>query len=99
MEEERIKSTIVRIPVSEIGILLEARDLWEGDDGGAHFIVSRHILPAPNELPMISLSISGAPDERLRLLREFKQVLGNPENGDVNLKDPDHVDMFAWLAD
>ncbi len=98
MEKEIISASIASLPKSELGAIQSDREIWEGTDGGAHFKVTRHILPGTQANEVIALSISGTPDERRRVIKDFKQVFGVPVGGDVSLKDPTHVDILEWLT-
>lgn len=99
MEKEIIESFAASIPRSELGAIQEDHEIWEETDGGAHFKVTRHLLPLPqDEREMISLSVSGEPSERHRIMQEFKEVFGVPVSGQIALRDPAHIDILAWLV-
>ena len=97
MERSIIESMVASLPVSELGSIAEDHEIWEETDGAAHFKVTRHILPTPDRVihEMVSLTISGPPEEKLRILNEFKQVLGRPTVADMT--DDEAMDTIAWL--
>ena len=97
MEKAIIESWVASTPRSQLGEIQADHEIWEERDGGAFFMVSRHLLPASREHEIVSLSISGEPVERKRVIKEFKDVLGVPEGGDVALNDAAHIDIITWL--
>ena len=97
MDKEIIESWVATIPRSKLGEIQADHEIWEETDGGAHFMVTRHLLSTVGTYEIISLSISGEPSERKRVMREFNSVLGVPESGDIALRQSDHIDLVTWL--
>jgi len=98
MEKEIIESWAASVPLSNLGEVQANEEIWEEQDGGAHFKLTRHRLPLPSKQEVIGMSISGDPLDRKRVIQDFKAVLGPIENGDISLKDPHHVDVIVWLV-
>lgn len=98
MEKEQIELTVPRIPISERGRVARDGEIWEQQDGGAYFMVVRHSPENfPKSIEMISLSVSGVPSERARVIREFSEVLGAPAEIDDNPSDLERVDIASWI--
>jgi hypothetical protein len=97
MDKEIIESWVASIPTSELGQVQADHEIWEETDGRAHFKVTRHLLPNIGKHEIISLSVSGEPNERRRVIKEFKTVLGVPENGDIAFQQLHHIDFVTWL--
>jgi len=99
MEKEIIESAVASIPRSELGTIQDDHEIWEETDGSAHFKVTRHLVPGTQrDREVISLSISGLPSERRRVILEFKAVFGPPNSGQIASKSPDHVDVLLWVV-
>lgn len=98
MERDIIQTHVENIPTSELGRVQEDDEIWEGYDGGAKFMVSRHILPTPNRDEMVSLSVSGETTERERVIAEFIDVLGEPFRYDHPPEPFDKIDVVAWVV-
>ena len=98
MEKEVIESTVGEIPVSQLGEIQQDHEIWEETDGNAHFKVTRHILPVAGGVEMLSMSVSGEPSERARVVDEFCEVFGAPASLDILLEHVDHIDVVAWLV-
>lgn len=99
MKPEIIKTSIDKLPVSEVGKIADDNEIWEMTDGGAHFKVTRHWLSVPgqDDLEIVAFSISGQPDERRRVIDEFKDVFGEPAESSTVPTNPEHVDIVMWL--
>ena len=97
MEREIIKSAVASVPTSEIGEIQRDNEIWEEYDGGAKLMVTRHTLATPNRDEIISLSVSGEPNERQRVLQEFIEIYGLPIELTYSVE-PDAVEYQTWLA-
>lgn len=97
MEREIISSSVASLPPSIIGEIQEDHEIWEEIDGGAKLMVTRHILPTPNRDELISLSVSGEPHERQRVIDEFTEVFGEPAQITQQPQLQNHIDMVAWI--
>lgn len=98
MEKDRIQSHVSRLPEMPLDLVPGDGEIWEVDDGEAHIKVTCRVLRALEAYQLISLTVSGPPDERRRVLREFKAVYGTPAGGQYDFKDDTHIDVFEWLA-
>lgn len=99
MEAETIREKTAELPKTIPGRLALPGEVWEGDDGGAHFIVSRHLLVAQGMPEFCSLSLSGDQDEVERLIGEFSEVFGQPDHIDRNTPPIPHVTVVSWLVE
>ncbi|HUD08077.1 MAG TPA: hypothetical protein VMQ52_03300 [Candidatus Saccharimonadales bacterium] len=70
---------------------------WALMAGSSSFKVTRHLLPVEKPKGMLSLSVSGNINERLRVINEFIGVFGHPAVGDF-YPSIDHIDMVAWVT-
>ena len=97
MEREIIESSVAGIPTSQIGEIQRDNEIWEEYDGGAKLMVTRHTLATPNHDEIISLSVSGEPNERMRVLQEFIEVYGLPIESTYS-GEPNSVEYQTWLV-
>jgi len=97
MEKGIIESVVASLPQSELGEVQQDGEIWEETDGGAHFKVTRHILPATDGQELLTVSISGEIAERARIVDEFTEVFGVPASQDINPNQADYIDVIAWL--
>jgi len=99
MEKEIIQSCVSVLPESKLGSDLDDGEIWEGVDGEACFRITRPFLPTADGvgIGIISMNISGPPDERARLISEFSEVYGEPVTHDVHPDGYYCVDVAAWL--
>jgi hypothetical protein len=100
VERKIIESTVASLPISALGEIQADHEIWEEDDGGARFKVTKHILPLPNgDTEIIALSVSGEPHERARVVREFSEVLGLPDQIAGDPRDIQGIDFMIWVSD
>ena len=97
MEREIIESAVASVPKSELGKIQRDNEIWVEYDGRAKLTVRRHILPTPNRDEIISLDVSGEPNERQRVLREFIKVYGLPIESTYS-REPNGVEYQTWLV-
>ena len=64
MEKEIIESRVSALPFLEAGSELTDEVLWEETEHGAHFKVTRNVLPGITGFGIIGLTISGEHDSR-----------------------------------
>lgn len=98
MEKGIIEAMVASTPRSELDAVQDDHEIWEETEGDAHYKVTRHLLPGSTQREAIFISVSGPAKDRLRVIKEFKAVLGVPVQGDVNLKDEQHLDVVSWLV-
>lgn len=107
MEPQIIESMVARLPVSEMTEangaprLAEDHEIWEIDDGGAKVKVTRHEIPLPDSngvLEVIALSVSGAPNERRRVISEFAEVFGSSADSDTSPETASYIDTVLWIV-
>ena len=97
MEKDTIQSHVSRLPEIPFGVVPENGEIWEADDGAAHVKVTRHVLRTLDAYQLVSLTVSGPPDERRRVLRDFKAAYGTPAGGQYDFQSDFHIDVFQWL--
>jgi hypothetical protein len=100
MNPEVIRKKVPTIPISDLGIEPSDGEIWEQKDGAAHFKVIRHQLHSElgkTMVEMISLSISGPVEDRLRIRADFVEAFERPPDASDRLyvrSGP--LDTFAW---
>lgn len=95
MERDVIRQQLGEIPVSLLGKINDDHEIWEFTDGGAHFKVTRHKLPTDQmDQEFFSLSVSGQPAERERIIQEFSEVLGESAEMTTN----HGIDFVLWFT-
>jgi len=52
--------------------------IWEGNQGGAHFKITRNRLPPHADFEFYTLSVSGVENDRNQLVSDFISALGEP---------------------
>jgi len=98
MERDEILRGVTEIPACQLGNIAADNEIWEGQDGRAHFKVTRRYFGVRIDLELVMMSVSGLPDERKRVINEFTEVLGAPD--EVSVRDGyGHVDTASWLID
>jgi hypothetical protein len=85
------------LPLSTLGEVQADEEIWEENDGGAHFKVTRHQLPVEEYTEMLALSVSGVASERRRVINEFAQVFGIPATKSAIIAS-DYIDIVAWVS-
>lgn len=79
----------------------EARDeeIWEGNEAGVHFKLTKEAIALISDSPIIlMLSVSGPEASRKKIISDFIDVLGNPQN-QFTLHEVPGVYYVAWHAD
>jgi len=102
MRPEIIKEKILDIDFSRLGEEPTDEQIWEENDGSAHFKVTRHQLNRGISecFTMISLSVSGASEDRIRIQNEFTTAMGRqPDVLDTFERENYSVDFFIWRVD
>ncbi|MEO5499365.1 MAG: hypothetical protein ABIR46_02615 [Candidatus Saccharimonadales bacterium] len=97
MEKEIISSVVASLPESKLGEIPKDHEIWEETDGGAELKVTRHILLTPDRYEFLSLSVSGEPSERQRVVREFVEVFGEPFDKVLHPDLLDYVEVVSWI--
>lgn len=83
-DREQIISRLKRLPAIPVGQEAEDNEIWEGDELGAHFKVTKEtiLLPKapniPDSLTMYGLSLSGHKTGVGKIISDFVNVLGDP---------------------
>lgn len=101
MEREEIISNISRLPTVPLERIeadehYEAHEVWEGDDGDAHYIASRYSVEG-SRYEFIMLSLSGNVGDRQRMIREFCDVFGFPVDSETYPEENDKTDYLTWI--
>ena len=78
-EKETILSNISELPTVPLDKFnLEDGEIWEGNDLGAHFKVTRTHYPIPLNLDAYVLSVSGLMIGKEKVIDDFIAALGRP---------------------
>ncbi|MDB5160077.1 MAG: hypothetical protein JWO99_340 [Candidatus Saccharibacteria bacterium] len=97
MEREIIEASVAGLPKSKLGEIQRDHEIWEEYDGGAKIMVTRHVLPTPQKDEIISLSVSGEPTERHRVIKEFIAIYGRPVEVSSYSQNPEELEIIIWL--
>ncbi len=93
-DPNEIRRRFGSLPVKPLSRIAKEHEVWEGSEEGAHFIVSRDVMPPPLNLTVCSLSVSGEPKSAVRIIADFRRVFGEPMGGEV-VKNPGMV-FVVW---
>lgn len=81
-ERQTILTRIDLLPIVEPPLITGLMDtdnrIWEGDEDGAHFNLTKEQLPYPQLPPMYTLSVWGNRAGIEKIIEDFKNVLGEP---------------------
>lgn len=99
-EREQIIQELKKIRIKPMN-LTEAKDpeIWEGDDSGAHFMLTKESLYKTFGVNLIvyALSVSGLYTGKEKVISDFLRTFGEPVQKDINLLDPD-PSFILWDA-
>jgi hypothetical protein len=100
MERQTIETMTAFIPPSELGAIPADEEIWEENDRGAHFKVTRHILPLLEpKVEVLSMTLSGEASDRRRIIEEFSEVFGAPADAELNTPvNNEIIDTVVWIA-
>lgn len=99
MEREKIINNTLDLPQIEAGTVASDDEIWEEDDGGAHFKVTKEYATAYGiEVVMYIMSVSGAEEERHRVITEFIDVFGKPATENTVKATSGPIDFISWLV-
>ncbi|HEY5267905.1 MAG TPA: hypothetical protein VII94_02125, partial [Candidatus Saccharimonadales bacterium] len=102
MRPEIIKEKIPGIDLSRLGEEPTDEQIWEENDGFAHFKVTRHELNhgIKESFTMIGLSISGKPEDRARIQKEFTIAMGKqPDVSETVELENYSIGFLIWHLD
>lgn len=80
-DRETIISHITELPVISVGTMAGDEQIWEANERGAYFKVTRERMPvyvAGILAEVYSLSVSGTILAKNRIVRDFTKALGQP---------------------
>lgn len=101
MEREIIEAMVHSLPISEMGVAAEDHEIWEETDGDAYFTVTRHWLTVPNteiKYEVVALTVSGPPNERRRIVREFTDIFGAASQREEYVGGHIEPDTILWVV-
>jgi len=78
METEEILLRTRNLPAFLAGKIAEDYQIWEGNEQGAHFKVTKEILPIPNGPTVYMLSVSGSAESKEKVIADFTSSFGEP---------------------
>lgn len=97
-DREQIISRLEGLKVKPMGFR-EATDekIWEANEAGAHFMVTKESLQPMFPLPLTvyALSVSGPYSAKEKIVGDFVKALGIPLEADVNLGEP-NPSFILW---
>ena len=102
-DKEQIISRLRVLPTIQMGHVAKDGQIWEGNEMGAHFKVTRETLPLPrntkglNALTLYALSVSGLMLGKEKVVDDFIRALGVPIFPPEDLSNPG-MSMIAWEA-
>lgn len=97
MEREIIEQKPLSLPEIAIEHIPEDGEVWEGNDGDAHFKLTKHRLDTKAiSLSFLSLSVSGVSEERSRVVGEFSEVYGEPFACETMASYPYPIDIAGY---
>jgi len=62
------------------GQIAEDWQIWKGDEGGVHFMLTKEVVPVPNGPTIYMLSVSGSLVGKERVISDFISAFGEPMN-------------------
>ena len=97
-DKERIMEQLRRLPTkSLLKVPAAPEEVWEEDEGGTHFIVSKEQFPQPIQMTVYSLSVSGDISNRRRIIEDFRNALGQELERET-LEMPTPIEFVLWNA-
>jgi hypothetical protein len=78
METDKILLRTGNLPAFLAGKIAEDYQIWEGNEQGAHFKVTKEILPIPNGPTVYMLSVSGPAESKEKVIADFVDSFGEP---------------------
>lgn len=97
MEREAIETIPMSLPEIKVGCIPDDNEVWECNDGGAHFKITKHRLATRAVfLSFLSLSVAGNPDDRSRVINEFNEVYGEPFVRETMTSHPYPIDIAGY---
>lgn len=97
MEKEEILRRTKDLPTIVMGNVAEDHQIWEGNEGGTHFKITKEIIPIPKGPMMYALSVSGDERYKARLISDFENALGKPATRNTDPRLPG-IEFVLWEA-
>lgn len=97
MEREEIIKRTRNLPASHPERIAEDHEIWEGNEEGAHFKITRNYVPQVPTLKFYVLSLSGEKRGREKIISDFKSVFGEPDS-QYTLPQTPSIYFLSWDA-
>ena len=98
MEREEILRRSKDLPTIHPAKIAEDHEIWEGNEEGAHFKITRNYVPEAPSVKFYTLSFSGPKRGRERIISGFKEVFGEPDD-QYTVPQVPGVHFLSWNAD
>lgn len=92
-----IIENVLDLPTSELGVVQNDYEIWEGGLEGAGFKITRHNLPGVGT-PFIAMSVSGREPAMTNLIARFTRALGEYTTIEPG-RSTDDPTMVTWVLD
>lgn len=99
MERDEIVQRSTGLPAIHPEKIAEDHEIWEGNEAGAHFKITRNYIPQAPSIKFYVLSVSGRKRGREKIISDFKSVFGEPRSDQYTLARTPGVYFIAWDAD
>jgi len=97
VEREEIIRRTGNLPIIHPEKIAEDHEIWEGNEVGAHFKITRNYLPQAPFINFYVLSLSGVRRGREKIISDFKSVFGEPDS-QYTLPQTPGVYFLSWDA-
>ena len=95
MDIQKIRQAMLRLPVITVGTIAEDHQIIEGDEYEAHYKITKEMPSTFPDLTIYALSVSGAIENRQKVIDSFIEILGQPLNR-FQSKVFSDIDFLCW---
>lgn len=97
MDKQKIREAMFRLPVITVGTIAQDHQIIEGDEYEAHYKITKETPSTFPGLIIYALSVSGAFENRQKVIDSFIEILGQPLNRFQSKVFPG-IDFLCWQA-
>jgi hypothetical protein len=97
MEKEKILARTKDLPIIMGGQITEDWQIWEGEEAGVRFKITKEIVPIPQGETLYMLSVSGPSDSKEKVISDFIAAFGQPFDR-FTIPEVLGVDYISWDA-
>jgi hypothetical protein len=100
VEKEEILQRTKNLPAIVMGNIAKDHQIWEGNEGGAHFKITKEIPSSLiGKVPTVyALSVSGNESGKIHLISDFENAFGKPIIRSADPQLPD-IEFLLWKAE